>query len=57
MITDVLEEIKQVAGSNLKKSIIAEHSDDAIFRRVLTYSFDPFVVFNVVGVSITSYSV
>ena len=50
MITDVLEEIKQAAGSNLKKSIIAEHSDSEIFRRVLTYSFDPFVVFNVVKI-------
>ena len=50
MIVEILEEIKQAAGSNLKKSIIAEHSDNEVFKQVLTYSFDPFIVFNVVKI-------
>ena len=50
MIVDILNEIKATAGSNAKKQILEENSDNDLFKRALQYSLDPFTPFNVVKV-------
>jgi DNA ligase-1 len=50
MIVDILNEIKTTAGTNAKKQILVENSDNELFKKVLRYSLDPFTPFNVVKV-------
>ena len=50
MIVEILEQIKSSSGSNLKKSILLENDSNDLLKKIFVYSFDPFIVFNVVKV-------
>ena len=49
-ITDILELIAVTKGSNAKKEIIRENSDNDLLKNVLRYGLDTFKPFNVVKV-------
>ena len=50
LVTEILEEIKSTAGSNAKKALLQEHSDNELLKRVLKYGMDSFTPFNIVKV-------
>ena len=50
LISDILTKVKNTPGSNDKKEILASHSDNENLKKVLKYSLDPFMPFNVVKV-------
>jgi len=47
---DILEHVKVTAGSNAKKAILEEYSNNETLKKVLRYGLDPFMPFNVVKV-------
>lgn len=49
-ITDVLEEIKSLRGSNAKKALLENHRENEVLKKVLRYGLDPFMPFNIVKV-------
>lgn len=49
-VTDVLEEIKSIRGSNAKKELLESHSENEVLKKVLRYGLDPFMPFNIVKV-------
>ena len=49
-VTDVLAQIKITSGSNAKKGLLEGHDFNTTFKKVLRYSLDPFITFNVVKV-------
>lgn len=50
LVSDILSEIKQTAGSNAKKALIEQHKDNAILTTALKMGLDPFTPFHVVKV-------
>ena len=50
LVSDILEKIKGVAGSNAKKSILQDHSDNEILKKALKFGLDNFTPFHVVKV-------
>ena len=50
LVSDILQAVKDVSGSNAKKQILQEHSDNKLLQRVLQYANDPYIVFNIVKV-------
>jgi DNA ligase 1 len=49
-ITDILNKIKEHAGSNAKKEILFSHKDNDLLKKVLLYGLDPFTPFNIVKI-------
>ena len=49
-VVSILEEVKKTSGSNDKKSILGENSDNVLLKEVLRYGLDPFMPFNIVKV-------
>ncbi len=49
-VSEILSEIKSVAGSNAKKEILERHSDNETLKLALKYSLDQFTPFNVVKI-------
>lgn len=49
-VTDILSQIKITPGSNAKKALLEGHDFNALLKKVLTYSLDPFITFNVVKI-------
>ena len=49
-ISDILFEIKETSGSNDKKDILSKNSSNNLLKKVLRYSLDPFMPFNIVKV-------
>ncbi len=49
-VTDVLEKIKTLRGSNAKKALLENHSENEVLKKVLRYGLDPFMPFNIVKV-------
>ncbi len=50
LVSDILSEIKQTAGSNAKKALIEQHKDNVILTTALKMGLDPFTPFHVVKV-------
>ena len=50
LVSDILQAVKDIPGSNAKKQILQEHSDNRLLQRVLRYANDPYIVFNIVKV-------
>ena len=53
-VSEILSEIKSVAGSNAKKAILESHSDNETLKRALRCGLDQFTPFNVVKIPKTS---
>ena len=49
-ICEILDKVKNEAGTNAKKEILQEHFDNDLLKKVLKYGLDPFVPFNIVKV-------
>ena len=49
-VTEILEKVRQTAGSNDKKSVLEEHKKNDILKRALKYGLDPLMPFNIVKV-------
>ena len=49
-VVDILTQIKDSAGTNAKKAILQDHSDNELLKRVLKYGMDSFTPFNIVKV-------
>jgi DNA ligase-1 len=49
-VTEILKKVKTTAGSNAKKDILQEHSENETLKSVLRYGLDPFVPFNIVKI-------
>lgn len=49
-ISNILKEIKDTPGSNGKKDLLIQHSNNECLKKVLKYSLDPFTPFNIVKV-------
>lgn len=49
-IVEILETIKKESGSNAKKEILQANSQNQVLQKLLRYSLDPFMPFNVVKV-------
>ena len=49
-VTDILNLVKTAKGTNEKKRILTEHSENALLRGALLAGLDPFTPFNVVKV-------
>ena len=50
LVSNILSEIKQTAGSNAKKALIEQHKDNVILTTALKMGLDPFTPFHVVKV-------
>ncbi len=50
MLVSILENIKNVRGSNAKKEILRQHKNNEIFLQLLEYSLNPYRVFHVVKI-------
>ena len=50
MLANTLEEIRSTRGSNAKKQLLKDNSENSLLKKVLRYSLDPFLVFNVVKI-------
>ena len=50
MVEQILELIKNTSGTNAKKQILLEHSNNKDLLKTLVYTLDPFMPFNVVKV-------
>ena len=49
-VVDILDNIKNVRGSNAKKALLHENKDSELLKNVLKYGLDPFTPFNIVKV-------
>ena len=49
-VVDILTQIKDSAGTNAKKALLQDHSDNELLKRVLKYGMDSFTPFNIVKV-------
>lgn len=49
-VSDILRQVKENSGSNAKKEILKEHSNNALLKRALLYGSDPFTPFHVVKI-------
>ena len=49
-VTDILDAVKTAKGTNEKKRILADHSENTLFKSALQYGLDPFTPFNVVKI-------
>ena len=49
-VTQILKDIKSTAGSNAKKEILQQNSENELLKRILQYGLDPFTPFNIVKV-------
>jgi DNA ligase-1 len=49
-ICQLLESIADSRGSNEKKRLLAEHSNNLVLKKILRYALDPYITFNVVKV-------
>ena len=50
LVSDILEKVKSVAGSNAKKEILQEHAGNEILKKALKFGLDNFMPFHVVKV-------
>ncbi|MBK25130.1 MAG: hypothetical protein CME70_14125 [Halobacteriovorax sp.] len=50
LVSEILTTIKNTRGTNSKKQILLDNSNNALLKRVLQYANDPYIVFNVVKV-------
>ena len=50
MLVDILSQIRSTRGSNEKKRLLKDQSNNELLKKVLRYSLDPFMVFNIVKV-------
>ena len=49
-VSEILLKIKETAGSNAKKAILEENSDNEILKKVLKLGLNPFTPFHVVKI-------
>ena len=49
-VADILDAVKAAKGTNEKKRILADHSENTLFKSALQYGLDPFTPFNVVKI-------
>jgi DNA ligase-1 len=49
-LSEILEEIRETAGTNDKKEVLQSQNDNDLLKKVLKYGLDPFTPFNIVKV-------
>jgi len=49
-LSEILEEIKDISGTNDKKEALQEQDDNELLKKALKYGLDPFTPFNIVKV-------
>ena len=50
LVSDILEQVKSVPGSNAKKEILQSHAENNVLKKALKFGLDNFVPFHVVKV-------
>ena len=53
---EIIEKLRATSGTNDKRAILKENKDNILFQKVLTYTFDPRLTFNIKKIPETNYN-